>query len=763
MTNGVPVGSESPHPPSYNDSGHSPWRGFPFAPLGILIVLALLCPVAMGIVRERRKPDTNPVADGNATLQDLRRDLPERDLVQQAVRFGLIAPESIDSLRTLAEPRPTDTVGDVESFFVHDIINERFLEVEARLELLTDVAAFWVQVGQPFDADALDRGGERFSQHVYPGLREAFGEEWSPGVDGDPRIHVLHHEPVPGIAGFFSSADEMTQNIDPNSNAREMFYINLSVFQPGTDDYLALLAHEFQHMIHWRADRGEPTWVNEGLSELAPHLVGYGSQRGASFLSDPDLQLTRWEPTSQTNSAHYAASYLFMAYLQDRFGEPMLRALVEAPENGALGIEAAAASFPSRLPEGGSTANDAGEDEPTTFDELFLDWAVANALGDAAREGDDGRWSYQRSLPRVVHPEVLNDRGKQTDVSQHATDYWDVTPHVSGGQLALRFEGASAVGLLEPLDQDPAFAAGDGYPDPPDNVDGSGDGSTDDAGGSGYTSGSSDDGYPAPSDTSNEEDREPAVEGRDVGEIGAAGNASNGSEHRVWWSGRADGMHSRLERTVDLSDADAASLELTLWYELEENWDYAYYTASVDGGHTWQPLASTLTTPADPNGNNIGDGITGRSDGWETDIVDLTSLVGGPVMLGIEVITDDAVSLAGMAVREPHVLLSGGERGRNGDGNDNVTLASEGDWSPVGWLDIDPRLPQLWGLQLIIDDGERIRVQRFDANLVGQAAIDVVDIPPDATLTLLVSGLTPATRNPATYALRIIEPETAAP
>ncbi len=31
----------------------------------------------------------------------------------------------------------------------------------------------------------------------------------------------------------------------------------------------SVLAHEFQHMIHWYRDRNEESWMNEGFSELA--------------------------------------------------------------------------------------------------------------------------------------------------------------------------------------------------------------------------------------------------------------------------------------------------------------------------------------------------------------------------------------------------------------------------------------------------------------------------------------------------------------
>ena len=226
---------------------------------------------------------------------------------------------------------------------------------------------------------------------------------------------------------------------------------------------------------------------------------------------------------------------------------------------------------------------------------------------------------------------------------------------------------------------------------------------------------------------------------------GGGDSGSEGpSDRSIWWSGSADGMHSRLEREIDLTEASEAWLELRVWYELEENWDYAYYTASTDGGRTWRPLGSGLTTAGDPNGNNIGEGLTGESHGWVQDRVDLTQFAGAVVHLAIEVITDDAVSLAGVAVDGAQVVVDGAE-----------PAAAAGDlgggWTPYGWIYVDPRLPQVWGLQVIVDDGERLSVQRFEADADGRAVIDITDIPPDGSLTLVVSGLTPGTRNPARY------------
>ena len=61
-----------------------------------------------------------------------------------------------------------------------------------------------------------------------------------------------------------------------------------------------VLAHEFQHMIHWYRDRNESSWINEGFSELSTLLNGL-DPGGFDYIytSNPDLQLTDWPNDSR--------------------------------------------------------------------------------------------------------------------------------------------------------------------------------------------------------------------------------------------------------------------------------------------------------------------------------------------------------------------------------------------------------------------------------------------------------------------------------
>ncbi len=596
----------------------------------------------------------DPAQSGNSDdavaelFRRLRTEPPARDLAELAPRMGRAS--GAGATATPAAPAAR-RVGDRETFWLHDINSERYFTVTAQLEAIAPNAYLWVQSDLPFDRAALERGAAGFSSDVVPKVRAVFGPEWSPGLDGDPRLHILHHEPIAGIAGYFYSADEYSAAVEPHSNQREMFYINLDSTTPGSYDFQALLAHEFQHMIHWNHDRDEAVWVNEGLSELAARVAGYPAQSGSTFLNAPDTALLEWEHDAGANAAHYAAAYTFFAYLRQRYGDAVIRAIVDAPGNGAAGIEAALAQV----------------GDPQPFEQIFQDWEIANLVHAPGSGATGRRFGYGDLQVGQIVPEALPAGELRSTVSQYGGDYYDVTPRVRGGRLQMDFEGDDRVGLLDPV-----------------------------------------------------EPREGAI----------------------WWSGRGDNMDGRLTRTFDLSGVEQAQLEFRMWYDLEENWDYAYFLVSTDGGETWERIATPRTTDANPNGNNFGAGITGSSGTWVGETLDLTPYAGGPVMLRFEVVTDDAVNQSGLAIDDIRLDAVGFADDAEADAG----------WQAEGWLRVDPDLPQRWGLLAVVDSPSAgLAVHPIDVAADGKAAIDVAAIPADAKVTLIVSGLTPATRNVAGY------------
>jgi immune inhibitor A len=340
------------------------------------------------------------------------------------------------SLQGLAEPTSTAPVppgyelGDTEVFWLHNVHTNTFFTATATLSYETPHAYWWVEEGYDVPAQDLQRSAEQFEDNTYPTNRRLFGSEWSPGVDSDPHVYIFLGN-VPGVGGYFSSLDEYSVEIRPHSNEHEMFYISLDNAMPGNDYFDGILAHEFQHMIHWAVDRDEETWVNEGLSELAAQVNGYdvgGSDR--LFSLAPDTQLTTW-PEPEDSAPHYGASYLFLAYFLEQYGEDAVRGLVAEPANDRAGFDAVLAEV---------------DPDRQSFDDLFADWVVANYL-DGANLGS-GHYGYaDLTLQTPVHSARYTDfpaRGQET-VHQYAVDYILLEGE---GDVTIEFTGSLVVPLV---------------------------------------------------------------------------------------------------------------------------------------------------------------------------------------------------------------------------------------------------------------------------------------------------------------------------
>jgi immune inhibitor A len=378
-----------------------------------------------------------------ATLTELSTDeqlalvvAPTRDLRDLAMRFN---PELGGIPLVVNETTPDYNVGDRLEFWAHDTDTTHDFTVTAELIHKTDVAYAWVEVGQPVDKEGIAEAVDIFSEQSYPAEVAFFGSEWNPGVDNDPRLHILHTTGLGGgIAGYYSSADQYSQIAHPRSNEKEMFYINLSWLN-GRDDYTeyeTVLAHEFQHMIHWHNDRNETTWINEGLSEYARQVAGYEPETSFArdFAQMPDTQLNAWGVTINTNSTHYGSAYLFMDYLVQRTNPEVIRALVAQSNNSIYGIDAVLAETGNAL----------------TFNDLFADWVVANYVDDPYAMGQDGIYGYlnfDQAAPLLdaTYADYPTEQ-RITTVANYGTDYILLEGE---GDVVFNFEGSTITDLAE--------------------------------------------------------------------------------------------------------------------------------------------------------------------------------------------------------------------------------------------------------------------------------------------------------------------------
>ncbi|TFH46597.1 MAG: hypothetical protein E4G94_02065, partial [ANME-2 cluster archaeon] len=94
-------------------------------------------------------------------------------------------------------------------------------------------------------------------------------------------------------------------------------------------------------------------------------------------------------------------------------------------------------------------------------------------------------------------------------------------------------------------------------------------------------------------------------------------------------------------KEVDLSDVTTANLTFWTWYSMETDYDYGFVVISTNGGNTWTYLPGSLTTSTNPNGNNLGNGITGSSNNfWSLENMDLSPYTGNRILLGFRFKSD---------------------------------------------------------------------------------------------------------------------------
>jgi hypothetical protein len=133
---------------------------------------------------------SSPGSISDATLETLNNTLvPENDPYELACRLKGVC----DVPRTV--PGKTYQVGDKEQFWISNSDTAEHHQITATLLYITPHSYFWAEDGPSVDEADMKELMDTFENEIYPTDREFFGEEFNPGVDGDPHIFVIY--PVP--------------------------------------------------------------------------------------------------------------------------------------------------------------------------------------------------------------------------------------------------------------------------------------------------------------------------------------------------------------------------------------------------------------------------------------------------------------------------------------------------------------------------------------------------------------------------------------
>jgi len=540
---------------------------------------------------------------------------------------------------------PNYQQGRKDTFSVLNIVTNQVYPVSATLQLVTDHAYWYMGDDVAFSMQNLEKSARLYEERIRPRIVQVFGEELIPGVDNDTRLTILH-APLSGLAGYFSSTDEYPTQVHPSSNQREIIYIDTSFLELNTREYLGTLAHEFTHAVHFRADRTEDTWVNEGLAEMGRELAGYRSSFRSSYLSSTQASLVLWSDNPSSNMPNYGGASLFMEYLAQQYGLDSLRLLMNEGADSIQGVQAYLEAVEAQR----------------DFRQVFADWIVANYLDDP----DDTAYGYVDQNIQVHGAYLIREpTSLKEQVEQYGVRYY--TLNLDAAQATVRFQGQTQTTLL------PVSLPGDGS---------------------------------------------------------------------CWWGNRGDSIDSTLTRWIDLSQQESATLTYSLWYDIENGWDFAYLEVSTDDGATWDILETKHSTSRDPLGNAFGPGYTGQI-GWTIETVDLTQYAGLDVLLRFEYVTDDTVNGAGICLGNIAI--------------NNAELADAG-WDALGFIQTDNRVSQSYIVRVIeIGQETVVRDISLDNDQHATFTIEGLGTGVDRAI-IIVSAIAEHTAVPAQFNLEVTVP-----
>ncbi len=356
-----------------------------------------------------------PVENLNTeALAALKMDRARRENERKSARLKKTSEEQAAAY-TAKAPEKQIEIGETRNFYSLNSLawppRERdWTRVSARLRAAGNHCCIYEDTEMPYPYlpltdNEINRFKQSFDNEIYPIITGTFGDEPNPGIDNDSRVYILftHNVNKQTASGYFDSTNQLTQAaLDSSaeynknssgykyySNEKEIFYMAVPKNSFQGESYqtnaLGVIAHEFQHMINWHQhsqknpDILEETWLNEGLSQLAQDISGYGYQYGTlSFVMEPFLRypesysLTKF----QFGLGYYGSAYLFVRYLADRGAVPMN--LVKNTKIGRACVE-------DEIKRIGAAAS---------FDDFFAEYAAALYLSNSGVT-DDAKYNFK--------------------------------------------------------------------------------------------------------------------------------------------------------------------------------------------------------------------------------------------------------------------------------------------------------------------------------------------------------------------------------
>jgi hypothetical protein len=256
----------------------------------------------------------------------------------------------------LYEPLKSFNVGDKDTFHIYDFGSSGTKAITATLRKSGTYCEVWVEDGGTSVTDAeINSIISEFDDVIYYLVTENFYEVAD--IDGNGVVSILLANLGGYAAGYVTMADFYTKQQYPQSNFRDLLYIERSM---GTNSTNSTIVHEFQHLVHANRNfliekdqnSGELyyRWIDEGLAMAAQHMYE-GAQTDMLYV----LNNSSYNgPTRDGNSflywdyydqdkvySDYAGAYVFFQYLriQSGFNTSIYREIIECTTNDYRCVE----------------------------------------------------------------------------------------------------------------------------------------------------------------------------------------------------------------------------------------------------------------------------------------------------------------------------------------------------------------------------------------------------------------------------------------
>ncbi|MEU7157188.1 immune inhibitor A domain-containing protein [Streptomyces chrestomyceticus] len=126
-----------------------------------------------------------------------------------------------------------------------------------------------------------------------------------------------------------------------------------------------------------------------------------------------------------------------------------------------------------------------------------------------------------------------------------------------------------------------------------------------------------------------------------------------------WWSGMGNDLKNTLSRPVDLTGKKKAALTLKGWWDIEQNYDFAYAEVSADGGANYTPLDGTADGKPITRDGGDKPALTGTSGAYKDLVFPLDAYAGKKIDLRFRYQTDGGAAQKGFAADAISVTADG--------------------------------------------------------------------------------------------------------